>query len=73
VLESAREPLTTRDIVERAVTKGWLIPQGKTPDATMAAALYREANHGGRLVKVASPGRLRARRGSVRWALKSER
>jgi hypothetical protein len=66
VLRSARRPLTTREIVELALEKGLLNPRGKTPEATMSAALYG-APPGGAIQRDYEPGLARARRGSVRW------
>lgn len=40
VLEQANEPLSPREIVERALDQGILQSQGATPDATMGAQLY---------------------------------
>jgi hypothetical protein len=40
VLESPKRPMTVREIVEEAVRSGLLQPVGKTPEATMTAALY---------------------------------
>lgn len=70
VLQDARQPLSTRQIVEAALGRGLIAPKGKTPEATMAAELYRRLGVDARLVKVAAPGVQRARRGSVRWAVR---
>lgn len=42
VLQESREPMNLRDITERAMSKGWWSPAGKTPTATLAAAIGRE-------------------------------
>lgn len=68
VLENAERPLTVREIVEVARERGLIKPAGKTPEASMSAALYRQARLDSRIVKLATPGTSRARRGSVRWA-----
>lgn len=70
VLRSARRPLTTREITERAIDTGLVTPRGKTPHATMAARLYRRASNDAELVKIEVPGDGRAKRGSVRWTLR---
>ena len=71
ILRSARHPLTTREITDRAIRRGLIIPRGKTPDRTMAARLYTRARNDPELVKLQSPGNVRAKRGSVRWTLRS--
>jgi hypothetical protein len=40
VLRTARRPMTVEEITERAIEKGLIAPKGKTPVATMRAALY---------------------------------
>ena len=71
ILGSSRKPLTTREITERALEKGLINTRGKTPGATMSAALYKALQTGDRLVKLADPAPGRARRGSVRWTTQS--
>ena len=44
ILESANEPLSAQDIAARAILKGLLSTEGKTPEATMAAQLYVDIN-----------------------------
>lgn len=72
VLDAAKRPMTDREITEEAIRRGLISPSGKTPTATMSAALYVDAqkNPDGRLVRLAEPGGARARRGSVRWTLR---
>ncbi len=70
VLRSASHPLTTREITERAIEAGLITPRGKTPNATMAAALYTHGAHDADLAKLEAPGNGRAKRGSVRWTLR---
>ena len=42
VLADAKEPLNSRTIVERAIATGLWKSEGKTPHATMFAAMLRE-------------------------------
>ncbi len=45
VLEEANEPLNTKQMIEAMATKGyWSSPDGKTPHATLYAAILREIN-----------------------------
>jgi hypothetical protein len=79
VLRSAKCPLTTREITERAMKSGLISPRGKTPAATMSAVLYKALNAHRGIVKVGesdsyvrvkvgeSYSYIRARRGTVRW------
>lgn len=70
VLKHARQPLTTAEVTERAIDKGMLSTKGKTPEASMSAALYKEAgSKKPRVCKLAQQGPTRAARGSVRWTL----
>lgn len=69
VLRSARYPLTTRQITDRAIEMGLITPRGKTPHATMAAVLYLRVRKDPELVKLEATGDRRAERGSVRWTL----
>ena len=66
MLKSARRPLTTREVVEEALKKGLIQPLGKTPVASMKAALYG-APPGTPVRRVYDEGPGRARRDSVRW------
>jgi hypothetical protein len=72
VLAVSREPLTSNEIVRRAVEAGFLVPAAKAPEDSMTSRLYVfvKANPDGDLVKVAQPGNIRVRRESVRWALR---
>lgn len=72
VLRDVGWPLTDHEITNEALQRGLINPRGKTPRATMSARLYIEArdNPDGPLVRVSEPGPTRARRGSVRWALR---
>jgi hypothetical protein len=72
VLRASHEPLSTEEITKRAIELGLLDPeQGKTPDRSMSAALYRTFNSEGPIVKIGIPGNERAKRGSVRWTLRT--
>jgi hypothetical protein len=71
VLREAGHPLTTREIIDSVIASGLVIPGGKTPDATMSALLYRTLKADSELMKMEEPGPWRAKRGTVRWALKS--
>lgn len=43
VLAEAKEPMRARDLIERMAAKGlWTSPGGKTPEATLYAAMSRE-------------------------------
>ena len=41
ILRDAEQPLTTHEILERALAAGLISPSGKTPKASLSAALYR--------------------------------
>jgi len=70
VLKTAKRPLTVEEITDQAIKSGLITPRGKTPAATMSAALYvRLANHPD-LVKLEDRGDVRAKRGSVRWTVR---
>jgi HB1, ASXL, restriction endonuclease HTH domain len=71
VLHEAGRPLTTRELVDSAIASGLIRPGGKTPEATMGAVLYRTIQGESPLRKLEEPGTLRAKPGTVRWALKS--
>jgi len=72
ILSSARSPLTSREITNRAIEQGLVVTRGQTPHATMAALLYKRLGVDLRLVKLDTPGGSRAKRGSVRWALREQ-
>lgn len=69
ILRSVQHPLTTREITELAIERGLIKPVGKTPHATMSAALYQRAQSDSELIKLEDPGNGRAKRGSVRWTV----
>jgi hypothetical protein len=70
VLRSAQEPLTTREVTERAIETGLITSRGKIPDATMSATLYEHVRNDVQLAKLEAPGNGRAKWGSVRWTLR---
>jgi hypothetical protein len=69
VLRGALRPLTSKEISEMAIEKGLIQTEGKTPRATMRAALYAatKANPKGPIRREFTPGPTRAARYSVRW------
>ncbi len=71
VLAEAGRPLTADEIVARALERGLLRTEGRTPAATMTACLYTHIRDAGRprVVRVFEPGKQRAQRGSVRWSI----
>jgi hypothetical protein len=70
VLRSAERPLTTQEVVDRALQRKLISPQGKTPDRTMGAALYRQLGKDLELVKMEDRARVKARQGTVRWTVR---
>ena len=62
--------MTTREVVEKAIERGLIAPRGKTPEASMSAALYvhLKEHPDGRIQREFAPGPKRAVRSSVRWA-----
>jgi hypothetical protein len=66
VLRDSKHPMTTAEITEVALHRGLLRTNGKTPAASMAAALYL-APADGPIHREFRPGRQRAARNSVRW------
>jgi len=70
VLRKTRRPLTTSELLDRIVQHGLVRPSGRTPEATLAAALYRHLGKHPELDRIALLGPLRAQRGSVRWVVK---
>ena len=48
VLAGSKEPMNTKAMIEQMAAKGlWLSPNGKTPHATLYAAILREINEKG--------------------------
>jgi hypothetical protein len=70
VLRSVQRPLTTGEVTDLAISSHLITPVGRTPRATMAAVLYIRLRSDTELVKLEDPGDRRAKRGSVRWALR---
>jgi hypothetical protein len=73
VLRSARRPLSTQEITDLVLQRKLIVPGGKTPSATMSAALYNRVGNNSELVKLDAPGNGRAKRGSVRWTVRKAR
>jgi hypothetical protein len=71
ILKSVRRPLTTQEITELALERKLIVSRGKTPSNTMAAVLYDRLGTDPQLVKTAANGPTRAKRGTVRWTLRS--
>src|SRR5689334_9603400 len=71
VLRSSSEPLSVNQITEQALRKGLISTRGKTPEATMSAALYDAIGqrHDMPIRRIFEQGPNRARRGTVRWLL----
>lgn len=71
VLETSPDPLTTSQIMEKIQSRGLIQITGKTPRATLAAALYRALGKHPRLKREAGEGSLpgKAKYGTVRWYL----
>ena len=64
VLRDAGRPMTSNEITEVALQRGLIETRGKTPRATMSPRLYIyiRDHPEGLVVRVAEPGRTRARR-----------
>lgn len=71
ILRTSGIPLTIREITDRAIREGLIAPHGRTPHATMSAMLYKRLDTDSSLVKIDVPGDSRAKRGSVRWSLRT--
>ena len=48
ILAKAKEPMGCKDVVEQAITQGLWSPGGKTPHATLYAAIIREIGKKGK-------------------------
>ncbi|WP_153558801.1 winged helix-turn-helix domain-containing protein [Roseimaritima sediminicola] len=59
ILKKARKPMSCKEMVEAMEAKGlWKSPGGKTPDATLYAAILRDMRKGADArFKKAAPGR----------------
>lgn len=69
---AAGRVMTAQEITHEAMDRGLVRPTTKTPVATMSAALYVDVlrNPATRFVRLHEPGENRAKRSSVRWALR---
>lgn len=68
VLSRSGEPLSLSELVGQCIQQGLIAPTGRTPDKTMAAALYAHvAGPHPLITKVERRGPHRAERGSVHW------
>jgi hypothetical protein len=73
VLAQADHPLTSREILDTAVSQGLFAPASRTPLRSLDAALYAAAQRRGSPVRrVFTAGHTRALRGSVHWTLSRE-
>jgi HB1, ASXL, restriction endonuclease HTH domain len=66
VLCDAKTTLTAAEITEIALRRGLIHTRGKTPAATMSAALYKAPSKSA-IRREFTPGPSRAMRDSVRW------
>lgn len=74
VLEDVKTPLTTRELFDEIMRRKLVTVHGKTPYATLVAQLYKQArNDDADIIRVADEGQRRARRGTVRWHLRTTR
>jgi hypothetical protein len=74
VLRRNRRPMTSREITSAALAQGLIEPTGRTPHATMRAALYQVAQKRGvAIAREFEPGLTRAARDSVRWRYRALR
>jgi hypothetical protein len=73
VLRASGRAMTIEEILAEAVSRRLLWPNGKTPEATMSAALYRYVRDAQdpQIERQSAPGPTRAHRGSVAWSFKS--
>lgn len=69
VLKQSDRPLTVREIIDQVVKRRLLIPEGKTPEASMSAALYTHVRDvpDSRIRRQFEQAVQRARRDSVKW------
>lgn len=69
VLKAAKGPMTCHEVTELALKRGLITTTGKTPAASMSAALYSaiRTDPEGAIRRVYEPGPTRAARDSVRW------
>ncbi|MGA7361710.1 MAG: winged helix-turn-helix domain-containing protein [Candidatus Dormiibacterota bacterium] len=69
VLKASNREMTCGEVTERALRRGLIKTKGKTPEASMSAALYSavKSDPEGEIRRVCDPGPTRAARDSVRW------
>jgi hypothetical protein len=74
ILRTDERPLTSGEIVQAALSRGLIRSSGRTPQKTMEARLYLAIRDDPEcpVERIFEPGALRARRGSVRWRLKTQ-
>ncbi len=72
VLTNVNQPMTAREILQRAVSRGLIATKGKTPLASLQAVLYVRSKRDPRLERVFDQGPTRAKRGTVRWRLRRQ-
>lgn len=72
VLRRMTGSMTVREVTAEAIKQGLINPGGKTPEASMSAALYTSLGRYPALVKLDRPGAGRAARGSVQWTVREE-
>jgi hypothetical protein len=71
VLRTAQRPLSAREIADQALERGLIRTHGKTPEASIRAALYMQLNRDDPdLVKLADGVDKRGRDWPVRWTLR---
>ena len=69
VLSQSSRPLTSHEVTAIALERRLVTTSGRTPEASMSAALYTDLTRPEpRVAKPSAPGPTRAARGSVRWA-----
>ncbi len=51
ILGKAKKPMGCKDMVEQAITQGLWSPEGKTPHATLDAAIIREISKKGKVAR----------------------
>jgi hypothetical protein len=73
VLSESGRAMTSPEILSQAIARRLVLSKGKTPERTLAAALYKDVakNPRTRFVCMRKMGSERAIRGTVKWSLKS--
>lgn len=67
VLTASERPLSSVEIIERIAEQNLILFTGRTPAATLSAALYRNLGKHPTLRREAKEGPGRAAKGTVRW------